>query len=257
MSRLPARVAVAPVLLAATHPSANEAIMLEYLTDILRQSASGFIGLPIALALGVASAAASTCCTLPAMGVLIGYSVGREDGSRKAALKTTAFFVLGTVVSLMVVGGIAGFAGQVAQGMLGRYWKLFAGVAAILFGLATLKMLPFGLSFGSQGKAMSGFFKYGTVTAGFLIGGVVAVTSLPCNPGIFIVLGAAVLQGHTIWAAALLSMFAIGFSLPLGAVLLGVSLGKTSIFAGKADTVIRWVSGIILLVVGFYLLVSF
>ena len=231
--------------------------MLEYLTDILRQSASGFIGLPVALALGVVSAAASVCCTLPALGVLVGYSVGHEDGGSKVALKTTAFFVLGTVVSLMVVGGIAGFAGQVAQGMLGRYWKLFAGVAAILFGLATLKLLPFSLSFGSQDKAISGFLKSGAVIAGFLIGGVVAVTSLPCNPGIFIVLGAAILQGQTIWAIALLSMFAVGFSLPLGAVLLGVSLGKVSIFAGKADTAIRWVSGIVLLIVGFYLLIKF
>ena len=231
--------------------------MLEYLTDILRQSASGLLGLPVALALGVVSAAASVCCTLPALGVLVGYSVGREDGSRKAAFQTAFFFVLGTVISLMVVGAIAGFAGQVAQSILGRYWKLFAGVAAILFGLATLKLLPFSLSFGSQGKAISGLFKYGTVVAGFLIGGVVAVTSLPCNPGIFIVLGAAILQGQTVWAIALLSMFAVGFSLPLGAVLLGVSLGKTSIFAGKADTAIRWVSDIVLLVVGFYLLVAF
>lgn len=231
--------------------------MLEHLTDVLRQSASGPLGLPFSFALGLVSAAASTCCTLPALGVLVGYSGGRADTSRKAAFKTAVFFVLGTIISLMIIGGIAGFAGHVSQGVLGRYWKLFAGVAAIMFGLATLKLLPFNLSFGSKDKAMSGSFKYGTLIAGFLIGGVIAVTSLPCNPGIFIVLGAAVLQGQVIWAIGLLSMFAVGFSLPLGAVLLGVSLGKTTAFAARADAAIRWASGVILLVVGFYLLVTF
>ena len=231
--------------------------MLNYLTDILKQSASGPLGLPFALALGAVSAAASTCCTLPAMGVLVGYSGGRAGGSRKDAFATAFFFVLGTVVSLMVVGGVAGFAGQVSQGVLGRYWKLVAGLMAIFFGLATLKLLPFSLSFGSQGKAAKGPLKYGTIVAGFLIGGVVAMTSLPCNPGIFIVFGAAVLQGQTMRAAALLSMFAVGFSLPLGAVLLGVSLGKTTVIAARADAAIRWVSGIVLLFVGFYLLITF
>jgi hypothetical protein len=52
-------------------------------------------------------------------------------------------------------------------------------------------------------------------------------------------------------------MFAVGFSLPLGAVLLGVSLGKMSLVAKGADTAIRWVSGIILLAAGFYFLVTF
>ena len=231
--------------------------MLNHLTDIFKQAAAGPLGLPFALALGAVSAAASTCCTLPAIGVLVGYSGGRAGESRKAAFKTALFFVLGTVVSLMVVGGVAGFAGQVSQGALGRYWKLAAGLMAVFFGLATMKLLPFGLPFGSRDKAIKGRLKYGTIIAGFLIGGVVAVTSLPCNPGIFIVLGAAVLQGQTIRAAALLAMFAVGFSLPLGAVLLGVSLGRTTAFAARADAAIRWVSGIVLLFVGFYLLITF
>ena len=92
--------------------------------------------------------------------------------------------------------------------------------------------------------------------AGLLMGGGVAASSLPCNPGIFIVLGAAILQGHIIWATLLLAMFAIGFRLPLGAVLLGVSLGKTAVLSKNTDTAIRWISGCILLIAGFYLLVT-
>ena len=231
--------------------------MLEYITNTLQQAASEPLGLVFALILGVVSAAASACCTLPAMGILVGYSGSRIEANRKDVFKTALLFTLGTILSLMIIGGIAGFVGQVAQNTLGRYWKVFAGVAAVIFGLAALKLLPFKLSFGNYGKVIHSSGKIGTVLAGLIMGGIVAVSSLPCNPGIFIVLGAAVLQGRVIWATLLLAMFAVGFSLPLGAVLLGVSLGKMSLAAKGADTAIRWVSGIILLAAGFYFLVTF
>jgi cytochrome c biogenesis protein CcdA len=231
--------------------------MLEYVTNTLQQVASEPLGLVFALILGVVSAATSACCTLPALGILVGYSGARVEVSRKDVFRSALLFTLGTVISLMIIGGIAGFVGQVAQNSLGRYWKIFAGVVAVLFGLATLKLLPFKLSLGNYGKAIHSSGKIGNVLAGIITGGIVAVSSLPCNPGIFIVLGAAILQGHVIWATLLLAMFAVGFSLPLGAVLLGVSLGKTTLVARNADVAIRWLSGVILLVAGFYFLVTF
>ncbi len=230
--------------------------MLEYITNTLQKVASEPLGLVFALVLGVVSAATSACCTLPALGILIGYSGTRVEDNRRAVFKSALFFTLGTVVSLVIIGGIAGFVGQVAQNILGRYWKVFAGIVAVVFGLAVLKLLPFNLSLGSHGKTMKGSGKFGTAVAGLIMGGIVAASSLPCNPGIFIVLGAAVLQGQVIWAALLLAMFAVGFSLPLGAVLLGVSLGKMSLVAKNADAAIRWTSGAILLIAGFYLLVT-
>ena len=231
--------------------------MLEYVTNTLQRVASEPLGLIFALILGVVSAATSACCTLPALGILVGYSGTRVEVSRKDVFRSAAFFTLGTVVSLMIIGGIAGFVGQVAQNVLGRYWKIFAGIVAVFFGLAALKLLPFNLSLGNYGKAIQSCGKIETVLAGLILGGIVAVSSLPCNPGIFIVLGAAVLQGLVFWAILMLAMFAIGFSLPLGAVLLGVSLGKMTLFARNADVAIRWFSGLILLVAGFYFLLTF
>lgn len=231
--------------------------MLEYTTTTLQQVASQPLGLVFALILGVVSAAASACCTLPAMGILVGYSATRVETNRKDVLRSAVLFTLGVILALMIIGGIAGFVGQIAQNSLGRYWKVFAGLAAILFGLAALKLLSFSLSFGNYEKALHGSGKIGTVLAGLVMGGIVAVSSLPCNPGIFIVLGAAVLQGHVIWATLLLTMFAIGFSIPLGIILFGVSLGKMSLVAKNADAVFRWISGGILLIAGFYFLVTF
>lgn len=231
--------------------------MLEYCVTTLQNAASQPIGLLFAFLLGTVSAATSACCTLPALGILIGYSGAREEKNRRAAAESVIFFTLGTILSLMIIGGIAGFVGQTAQTSLGGYWKLFAGVVAIFFGLATLKLLPFNLPALSKRTTTDSSVNLGTATAGLLMGGGVAASSLPCNPGIFIVLGAAILQGQVVWATLLMSLFALGFSLPLGAVLLGVSLGKTALLSKNADTAIRWVSGCILLVAGFYLLATF
>lgn len=231
--------------------------MLENITETLKQVASQPIGLFFAMILGIVSAATSACCALPAMGILVGYSGIRVETNRRNVLISALLFTLGTVISLMIIGGIAGFVGQVAQNSLGRYWKVFAGIVAIFFGLASLKLLPFKLSFGNYEKAVHNYGKIGTVLAGLIMGGIVAVISCPCNPGIFIVLGAAVLQGRVVWATLLLAMFAIGFSIPLGIVLFGISMGKMSLAAKGADAAIRWIAGAVLIVAGFYFMVTF
>jgi cytochrome c biogenesis protein CcdA len=231
--------------------------MLKYATDMLQQVASQPLGLVFALILGVVSAATSACCTLPALGILVGYSGAQAPDNRKTAVRSALLFTVGTILALMLIGGIAGFVGQIAQTSLGRYWKVFAGLAAVFLGMATLRLLPFKLSFGKFEGVGKRLGKSGAILAGLILGGIVAVSSLPCNPGIFIVIGAAILQGKVFWASFLLAMFAIGFSIPLGAVLLGISLSKVSFAAKGADTVIRWISGIVLLVAGFYFLVKF
>lgn len=231
--------------------------MLEYCVAMLQNVAFQPISLIFALLLGTVSAATSACCTLPAMGILIGYSGAREVQDRRAAIGTVFYFTVGTILSLMIIGGIAGFVGQTAQLSLGSYWKIFAGIIAIGFGLATLKLLPFDLPTLNLNKASTGSKKLGSAAAGLLMGGGIAACSLPCNPGIFIVLGAAILQGQVVWATLLLAMFAIGFSLPLGAVLFGVTLGKLAVMSKSADTAIRWISGCMLLIAGFYLLITY
>jgi len=231
--------------------------MLTNITNALQQVATQPVGLLFALLLGLVSTATSTCCTIPAIGVIVGYSGSRAEHSRKDAVKAAIFFTVGTIISLMIVGGIAGFAGQAAQAALGQYWKLFAGIIAVVIGLATLKMLPVKLSFAWIGKFQENAGKSGTILAGLILGGIVAVSSLPCNPGIFIVIGAAILQGNVLWAMSLLAMFAIGFSIPMGAIMLGISLSKFSLAAKGMDAGIRWIAGSILIAAGFYFMLTF
>ncbi|MEI8389926.1 MAG: cytochrome c biogenesis protein CcdA [bacterium] len=231
--------------------------MIQQITDKLQLVSSQPIGLLFALILGAASAVASTCCTLPALGLVAGYSGTQTQENRKALVKSTLLFMLGTIVALMIIGAISGFVGQVAQITLGRYWKVFAGVIAVILGLATLKLLPFDISFGKFDLSKMKQNQFGSLLTGFALGGIVAVSSLPCNPGIFIVMGAAILQGAILWAMLLLGFYAVGFALPLGALVLGISLSKFSLASKGLDTAFRWVAGLILIGVGFYFLFTF
>jgi cytochrome c biogenesis protein CcdA len=89
------------------------------------------------------------------------------------------------------------------------------------------------------------------------MGGGVSVASLACNPGIFIVLGVAVLQGYTLWGMCIMAAYAVGFSLPLALIMLGVSFGKSAIKAKRTETAIRIIAGALLILAGFYFLATF
>jgi cytochrome c biogenesis protein CcdA len=233
--------------------------MTQWVTETLQSASMGPVALPLAFLLGLVSALASACCTLPAMGMLVAYSGTREDANRKSAFASAISFMIGTTLALIILGFVAGFVGQAAQALLGRYWKIFAGFIAVVLGLAALKMLPLKLPQlvrkTETRSAVHGML--GTVVVGLLMGGGVAAASLPCNPGIFIVIGASILMGHILWGMVLMAAFGVGFSLPLGAILFGVAFGKASLKAQKAEAAIRVVAGVLLVCAGFYLLATF
>ncbi len=233
--------------------------MTQWVTETLQAASTGPMAFPLAFLLGLVSAVASACCTLPAMGMLVAYSGTRQESTRQTALASALSFMVGTTLALVVLGFVAGFVGQTAQALLGKYWKLFAGVIAIVLGLAALKLLPVKMPSLGQNteRRLLGQGTLAAVAVGALLGGGVAACSLPCNPGIFVVLGAAVLQGHTVWGMVLMAAFGIGFSLPLSAILFGVSFGKATFKAQKAEAAIRAVAGVLLVGAGFYLLASF
>jgi cytochrome c biogenesis protein CcdA len=230
--------------------------ILEWARIQLEQTGFRPVALPLAFVLGLVSAVASACCTLPFLGVIVGYSGIREDSDRRSNFLAVLFFMLGTTLALVILGSVAGFIGQVAQDVMGKYWKVFAGLIAIFVGLAALKLLPFKLpakTVKSESRP-KGFL--GAAAFGLVMGGGVCAASLCCNPGIFIVLGVAVLQGHTLWGMGIMVAYAVGFSLPLAAIMLGVSFGKSAIKAKRAEAAIRVGCGVLLIVVGFYFLAT-
>ena len=224
---------------------------------VLEQVGFRPVALPLAFVLGLASAVASACCTLPLLGAIVGYSGTREDRDRRAKFLAALFFMLGTTIALIILGTVAGFIGQVAQDTMGKYWKVFAGLIAIFVGLAALRLLPFKLPTKTADTRSRPKGLLGAAAFGLVMGGGVSVASLACNPGIFIVLGVAVLQGYTLWTIAITAAYAVGFSLPLALIMLGASFGKSAIKAKRTETTIRIIGGALLIIAGFYLLGTF
>ena len=228
-------------------------------TAAFDQAGVGAAAIPLAFALGLLSAVVSACCTLPVLGIIVGYAGARKDNGLRSRLLSAGAFFLGVVLSLVILGAVAAAVGQVAQGTLGRYWKVFAGFAAIVLGLGALNLLPFDLP---QRKAKwgvktrSGGLR-GALLFGIVGGGAVSVSSLACNPGIFIIVGAAMLQGVTLWMAAVLVAYSCGFALPLGALMLGVSFGAASVRLKGLEVAVRGLAGILLIAAGFYFLRTF
>jgi cytochrome c-type biogenesis protein len=230
--------------------------LMEWAKTVLEQTGFGPAALPLAFVLGLASAIASACCTLPLIGAIAGYSGTRADKDRRTKLLAALSFMLGTILALVILGSVAGMVGQVAQNVMGKYWKIFAGLIAIFVGLGALKLLPFKLPTKTVTEKSHPQGLLGAAVFGLIMGGGVCVASLACNPGIYIILGVAVLQGHTLWGMLIMVAYAVGFSLPLTAIVLGVSFGKTAIKAQKTEKVIRTVGGVLLLIAGFYFLAT-
>jgi cytochrome c-type biogenesis protein len=230
--------------------------MLEWSAEILRSSNYSVAVFPAALMLGIVGSVTS-CCNLPALGAIVGYSgtIG-HDSDRRSLLSVALFFMIGTVGAFAVLGAVSGFVGQVAGAMLGLYWKLLAGFISILFGLATLGFLPFDLGkLGFTGNA--GWVKSsGATIYGLAVGGGTAACSVCCNPVLPVALTVTTLQGETLWGAAILTVFSIGYSLPMVSVLLGMGLGfrRLTSVVQRISLVIQNVAGVLLIVLGFYLL---
>ena len=57
--------------------------MMQWVTETLKATSTGPAALPLAFLLGLVSAVASACCTLPAMGMLVAYSGHAQDANRR------------------------------------------------------------------------------------------------------------------------------------------------------------------------------
>ncbi len=232
--------------------------MLEWSAAILQSSTFSVAVFPAAFVLGVIGSVTS-CCNLPVLGAIAGYSgaVG-HDTDRRALLVAGLFFMLGTVGAFATLGAVSGFVGQVAGASFGLYWKLFAGFISVLFGLATLGLLPLDLTrLGFTGKAWK-MGSSGATIYGLAVGGGAAACSVCCNPILPVALTVTALQGHTVWGAAILTVFSIGYSLPIAGVLVGMGLGVRRLTSAvqKVSPIFQKVAGVLLIVLGFYLLAT-
>jgi cytochrome c-type biogenesis protein len=201
-----------------------------------------------------------TCgCNFAILGVVAGYSGASSatDKSKTIWLRGIAF-LLGGIIAMATIGAIFGYASELISNSFGNYWKIAAGLIAILFGLYSMNLLPFklpGLSIKTD-HARQGIFA--AILFGLAIGGLSTALNSCCNPIFPVILAASFVKGSAIWGLMMLTAFALGYGLPLTAAIVGFGLGlaKISKTLSVVGTVITYIGGITLLVLGFYLLAT-
>jgi cytochrome c biogenesis protein CcdA len=230
---------------------------MEWISKVFESSEFGIAILPAAFLLGLLTTLGS-CVNWGILGAVVGFAGSRDESFQfRDALLTSLFFFVGTIASLAVLGLLAGYLGKIAGSNFGRYGTVAAAFAAILFGLATLNILPFKMpSINIAGwKRASGWL--GASVFGLVVGAAsLTVTMGCCGPLLPVVLGVAAAKGQLGWGALILTMFAVGYSLPLALLMLGIGAGRVTSFAQKAIKPIKIVAGTALVLVGFWLLAT-
>ena len=202
-----------------------------------------------------------TCaCNFAILGVVAGYSgASPSDSKTKTQVWKGFAFLLGTIISMSVIGALLGFAGKWIGDSLGQYWKIVAGLVAILFGLYSMELVPVKVPVISI-KAMKpeqNFFS--AIIFGLTVGGLSAACNSCCNPFFPVILATSFVKGSVFWGFMMLTTYALGFGIPLAAMIVGVGLGlgKISNTLSLFVSIVKYAAGIALVALGFYLLLTF
>lgn len=223
--------------------------MQQWVQNILESGEVGWLMLPASFLLGLLTALGSAC-NYAVLGAVAGYAASREDKK----LVDTALVCMGLMVSVVVVLAVAGALVGSVRGF-GSYGAILAGVITIFFGLAALDVLPFRVPKLPVLKGRHRRGLLGGVIFGLAMGGASAgLTVSCCAPLLWVTLGVVAAKGQTGFGALVLTIFAVGFSVPMVAIMFGVSLGKLSGKGQKWFRLLRVVAGVFLIAVGFWFL---
>ncbi len=197
-------------------------------------------------------AAIGSCCNIGVLTAVASYA-GTEENRNGSHLKTGFSFLVGNVIALSLVGALTGFVSQSIGSSVGQYSKLIAGVVIVYFGLMSLDALPSVFKLSSNLSSKISKLSSKGFLFGLLLGGFATACSVSCNPILPVIVGASYLQGKLLLSWFTLFIFAIGYSLPLGGILVGAGVGANKIGDRLLNNkeVINKVSGVVLILLGF------
>jgi cytochrome c-type biogenesis protein len=185
--------------------------------------------------------------------LIVGYVGGARDLPRRRAFTISLAFALGLAVTFMLLGVLAALLG----GLLGggtRIWYYVVAAVCFLIGLQMLGVLGFTMPAWLDGTRQR--VNARGLPGAFLLGLVSGLVVSQCATPVLAVILTYVMaqQSGVIYGAALLFLYALGCGLPL--VLVGTFTGvlKSVRAFGKWSDAINKVSGVLLILVGFYFL---
>lgn len=231
--------------------------MTEWISSALNSGAGSFSMLIAVFLLGIISTFTS-CCNYAIIGSVTGYSASYSiNSSKKSQILFSLAFLLGSVISLAIIGAIMGYIGSSVVESVGAFWKIAVAILLIIFGLLSLGLVPIKIPQLNIKSTRKGFIP--GLILGIFTGGLSLVCNVCCNPILPIVLGASFVKASILWGTFILIAYAIGYSLPFAIAIAGIQMGfgKISNKMKNASKIITSIAGIIMILTGFYLIYTF
>lgn len=217
---------------------------IESLRSTLEQAS--FASLAIGLAMGFLFS--FNPVALAAIPVSLAYVIKAQE-TRRAVL-FGSMFVLGMLLTHVVLGLAAGFGGAWIQSFIGRQWGLFLGPLLIVMGLAwpgwiklPVPQIPL--------RARRAASTWGALA----LGASFSVAVCPaCTPALVVVLGIAAGVGSPLFGVLLLLAFGLGRAVPV--ILGATAVGWLESLRGlrRSQKAFEVAGGVVLILTGLYML---
>lgn len=180
--------------------------------------------------------------------VMLAYVTKAHEQQR--AVVMGAAFVVGTIVTHVVLGVAAALGGEWVQGIMGRYWGLFLGPVLIVMGLVWAGVLNISLRwFAVKGQKATGLW------GAFLLGIPFSVAICPfCTPALMVVLTASAAIASVPFGFFLLFAFALGRSIPIMLGVLSMGWLESLQTLSQQQKVLEVIAGMVLIMTGLYML---
>lgn len=169
---------------------------------------------------------------------------------RPTALRFGSMFILGLIVTHVVLGVAAGLGGQWVERIIGRYWGLVLGPLLIIMGLLWPGWIKLPLPAASfRAKRVTGSW------GAFALGVPFSVAICPaCTPALIALLGVVAAIGSPILGATILLAFAVGRAIPIGFGAGAMGWLETLKPLARYQKAFDVVGGVLLILAGLYML---
>lgn len=169
---------------------------------------------------------------------------------RPTALRFGSMFILGLVITHVLLGLVAGLGGQSLERLIGRYWGLFLGPLLILMGLLWPGWIKLPLPATSfRARRVSGSW------GAFALGVPFSVAVCPaCTPALVALLGVVAALGSPALGMIILLAFALGRAVPIALGAWGMGWLETLKPLAKYQKAFDVAGGILLILAGVYML---
>jgi cytochrome c-type biogenesis protein len=197
-------------------------------------------------AFGAGIISVSSPCILPLLPAVLATSAGK-DKLRPLAI------VLGVSISFITMGVITSAFGAVFHTHIGEM-KILAEILILLMGFALLLDLSLFNSF-SKFPLLAGMNEQGPIS-GFLLGLSLGVLWIPCvGPILGSILTLVALDGNAINGALTLSVYSLGFAIPMLILAYFAQLSSSKMkLISKYDAVIKKGGGMVLVLFGLWMI---